>query len=100
MIITSEDGKRTVNIGDANDWKAVFSTILCCVTDANVKMPMAMAFLKTGKCAGRDGYEIARQFNLIRDELATVPPKNMVYDYENPGVKAPWDGHISPVITS
>ena len=61
---------------------------------------LALEFIEKGKCDGKDGYEIARQFNLIRDEFAKISPDKLVYDINNKDKKAPWTGKLSPVITS
>lgn len=100
MIIYTSDGERSVDIGGADIWISVYSTVLDALGLRKRKVAMAIRFMESGKCAGKDGYETARQFNLIRDELAKVPPEKAIYDYKDKKKKAPWDGNISPVITS
>jgi hypothetical protein len=100
MKIISGDKKRTVDVGGADIWKAVYSTIFSCVGKKRKKYPQVFSFFETGKCEGKDGYETARQFNLIRDELSQFSPEKAIYDIDNPKLAAPWKGRISPVITS
>lgn len=100
MRIISLDKKRVVDIGSEDVWKAVYSTIVSCTGKKRKKFPMAYAFLENGHCSGEDGYETARQFNMIRDELSQFSPDKAVYDIDNPKMKAPWDGKLSPVVTS
>ena len=61
---------------------------------------MAFDFLQSGKCEGKNGYEVAGQINLIRDALAQVSPDKAVYDIDNPKLLAPWKDNLSPVVTS
>lgn len=100
MRLVTKDGKRLVDIGGSDIWTSVYSTAVESFGLKKRKVSLALKFMETGKCDGKDGYEVARQFNLIRDELATVPPEKAVYDIHDRKKKAPWDGKISPVITS
>lgn len=100
MIILCENGKRSVNIGGSDIWKAVYSTIVSCIGEKRNDFKLALDFLKSGKCNGEQGYEVARQINLIRDELSQFSPDKAVYDIDHPGLTAPWVGQLSPVITS
>ena len=100
MRLITKDGKRSVDIGSSDIWISVYSTAVESFGLRKRKVAQALKFMETGECDGKDGYEVARQFNLIRDELATVPPEKAVYDIHDPKKKAPWDGRISPVITS
>ena len=43
---------------------------------------------------------IAEQINQLRDELSQFPPEKAIYDIDNPKLPAPWDGKLSPVVTS
>ncbi len=56
--------------------------------------------METGRCKWEDGYNVARQINLVRDELSQFSPDKAVYDLDNPKEAAPWSGRLSPVITS
>lgn len=61
---------------------------------------LAIDFLKLGTCDSSKGYDVARQINLIRDELSKYSPEKAVYDIDNPQKVAPWYGKLSPVVTS
>ena len=100
MRLISGDGKKTVNIGSGDIWKAVYSTVVSCVGKKRKKYPLAFNFLESGQCSGSLGYDVARQINQIRDVLSQFPPEKAVYDIDNPGIAAPWEGRLSPVITS
>lgn len=100
MRLVTKDGKRSVDIGGSDIWTSVYSTAVESFGLKKRNVSLALKFMETGKCDGKDGYEVARQFNLIRDEFAAVPPEKAVYDIYDRKKKAPWDGKISPVITS
>ncbi len=89
-----------VDIGSNSIWKSLCSTIKAYIDMDGSKYPSAMAFFESGSCTGNEGYKVGRQINQIRDELSQIPPEKSVYDLDNPGLKAPWEGKISPVITS
>jgi hypothetical protein len=101
MRIITKDGKRSVDIGSSDIWIAIYSTAVDAFSGFKKrKISLAIKFMEDGSCSGEDGYEIARQFNLIRDELSTIEPEKVVYDINDRKKKAPWTGKISPVITS
>jgi len=100
MIIASSDKKRFVDLGSYSVWKSLYSTVRTYIDMDGSKYPSAMVFFESVSCQGNDGYKVGRQINHIRDELSQIPPEKSVYDLDNPGLKAPWEGKISPVITS
>lgn len=100
MVIRTSDGKRLVDVGTSDTLKSVYSTIVLRLGRHAKAVPDAIAFLQKGTCAPGDALETARQFNLIRDDLARVSPDKAVYDLDEPRKKAPWAGNISPVVTS
>ncbi len=100
MRLLSKDGKRLVNIGGGDIWKAVYSTAVSCIGKKRKKYPLAFDFLESGECKGVHGYEIAKQINYIRDELSQYSPEKAVYDIDNPKLTAPWKDNLSPVVTS
>ena len=100
MRIMTEDKKQSVDIGGEDIWKAVYSTALSCIGKKRKKYQLAFDFLETGRCKWEDGYSVARQINLVRDELSQFSPDKAVYDLDNPKEVAPWNGRLSPVITS
>ncbi len=100
MRLFSKDGKRSVDLGRSDIWKAVYSTVVACLGKNRKKYLLAFEFFESGKCDGNRGYDVARQINLIRDDLSQYAPDKAVYDIDNPKMEAPWKGKLSPVITS
>ncbi len=100
MKIVSADGKRVIDIGGEDIWKAVYSTMVSCIGKKRKKYPLAFDFFENCECDGDQGYEVARPINLVRDELSQFSPEKAVYDIDHPKQKAPWSGRLSPVITS
>lgn len=100
MRLISSDGKRIVNIGSSDIWQSVYSTAIDAFGFGKYKVAKALKFMEAGNCSGAEGYETARQFNLIRDEFAKINPEKAVYDIRDRKRVAPWKGKISPVITS
>lgn len=100
MRIISKDGKRDVNIGGSDIWVSVYSTAADTFGLSKRRISKALEFMENGVCTGSDGYETARQFNLIRDAFSKIPPEKAIYDINDKKKKAPWDGKISSVITS
>lgn len=100
MRLISSDGERVVDIGGSDIWFSVYSTVISFFGHNRNKIAKAVEFMEKGICDGKDGYEVARQFNLIRDELSRIVPDKAVYDINNKKKTAPWKGKLSPVITS
>lgn len=100
MKLITSDRKRVVDIGSSADWISVYSTAELRLGHQKKKIPLALAFMKTGKCDAKDGIETARQINLMRDEFAKLSPDKVVYDIDNPKQAVPWADDLSPVITS
>ena len=100
MRLISSDGAKTVDIGNSDIWISIYSTALEAFGTERNKIEKALEFMKTGRAEGTDGYEVARQVNLIRDKFAGISPDDAVYDFQDRTRLAPWKGKISPVITS
>ena len=100
MRIISSDGKRIVDIGCSEIWNSAYSTAVDAFGIGKHKIAKALKFMVEGSCLGKNGYEVARQFNLIRDRFAGIDPDKAVYDIKDKKKPAPWKGKISPVITS
>lgn len=100
MRLITTDGSRYVDIGNSDIWTALYSTIV-----GNIKglkrngIKEAIEFIEVGSCKAKDGYKLARQFNLIRDCLASVSPTKCVFDINDKKKRCPW-GKISPIVTS
>ena len=89
-----------VNVGASDIWYSVYSTAKIAFKYRNKLINKALTFMEKGECDWSNGYETARQFNLIRDEFAKIPPEKVVYDLNNRAINAPWLTDLSPVITS
>ena len=100
MRIITSDGNKYINIGSAEVWKSLCSTIFVLLDDEKDGIMKARSFLENNKAEGVEGYEIARQFNLIRDKLSRFAPEKVIFDMNDMSVKAPWYGKLSPVVTS
>lgn len=100
MRLICKNGKKSVNIGGSDIWKAVYSTTDACVGKKRKKYPLAFGFFESGICDGSKGYDVARQINQIRDELSQFSPEKAVYDIDNPKLAALWKRKLSPVVTS
>jgi len=100
MRIQTADLKRTVDVGGSDIWISVYSTVEKRLKSIKGKIPDAAKFLREVSCEPKAALETARQFNLIRDELSQYPPSKAVYDLNDPKRAAPWEGNLSPVITS
>ena len=100
MEIITADDRRYVNVGSDIIWRALYSTIKVNLKGEESAIRFAVKFLETKKCKWTDAQETARQMNLIRDGLSRFSPKEAIYDFEDLSKRAPWEGKISPVITS
>lgn len=100
MIIETSDKKRAVDIGKDEIWHSLYSTVIVRLKNNTNLFPCGVKFLETAFCKAEEAEITARQINMIRDSLSQFPPSEAIYDYNNPGLKAPWANAISPVITS
>lgn len=100
MEIMTADGKRIVAVGTSDILHSLYSTIMIRLETCDDYAPLALAFLKTGRCEADYAEETARQFNLLHDALACIKPEEAVYDMEDRNKLAPWEGNISKVVTS
>ena len=100
MVVFSSDEKRFIDVGRADIWFSLYSTVHTRIKNAEKKFPLGFEVIKNGEYTGSNALEAARQINLIRDELARISPEMVVYDMNDLSLDAPWKGRISPVITS
>lgn len=97
-IITADE-KRLVDIGTSDTIFALYSTAKSLLGNKK-NISDGIEFLKSGTCKWHDCLCIARQINLIRDQLSQHAPAEIVYDINHPEIKAPWINNLSPVVTS
>ncbi len=100
MTIITADNKKYLSIGTCDILLSLYSTIVIRLSDDLNEFPLALLFLQGKEIAPKQYLETARQFNLIRDALSRLSPDQIVYDYHDIEKRAPWEGNISPVITS
>ena len=100
ITIISSDNKRMVDCGSTDTMLSAYSTATVLLKDNKKDLSQGLLFLKTGECSSEKCMETARQINLIRDRLSAFPPEAAIYDLNDLNAKAPWEGNISPVITS
>ncbi len=100
MEIITTDGKRYVDVGSKKYWDSLFSTIIINLEKTKNDIMLAVKFIETGACSFNESQETARQINLIRDRLSQFGPDKAVYDYHHPEMKCPWEGNLSPIVTS
>ena len=100
MIIKSSDNKRYIDIGSYTIWYALYSTVKSRLSQSESLFPNAIEFLKTCRCEPNLAQKTAKQINLIRDHLSSIPPEKAICDIDHPQIDAPWKNSISPVVTS
>ena len=100
MVITTSNEKRFVDVGSESIWKSVLSTVEIRLNYMIKEIPFALKFLNTGTCNSKDAFETARQFNLIRDALSQIPPREAIYDKDNMSLQATWIENLSGIVTS
>ena len=100
MMIKTINSERIVEIGSNDILFSLYSTIMVRLQSDHSEIKEAVMFLQTGVCKSGDALECARQFNLIRDKLSQISPNDAIYDMNDLSKKAPWEGQISPIVTS
>lgn len=100
MRLYSSNGKKSVDIGSEEDWLSIYSTAVESFGIGKRKIAKALKFMENGQCSGEDGYEVAKQFNLIRDAFAKIPPDKAIADIRDKKKKISWIDDLSPVVTS
>ncbi len=100
MIIRTDKSEKVIDVGSNDILHALYSTIIGNLEKYYSEIEDAVDFLNERKCSNNKALECARQFNLIRDYLSQIKPENAIYDINDLTRTAPWDGNLSPVITS
>ena len=100
MIVFTTYNKRYIDVGSDIVWRSVRYTIHHRLPQFYNEVPLAIDFLKTGRCSSTNAIKTARQMNLIRDALSRITPSQAVFNDYNPSEKAPWGDNISEVSTS
>lgn len=100
MDIGTEKADRIVNVGSAANLYSLYSTAVTLMGYRARKVALGITFLETGSCASRDCAKALKQLTEIKAVLENHAPTDAVWDIEHPNILAPWDGHLSPDITS
>lgn len=59
------------------------------------RFPLVMRTLFDGEVAPGDAPGVRRELAAIREELRTIPPEAVVWDYEDRSARPPWGEDIS-----
>jgi hypothetical protein len=78
MDLITSDNRIVIDVGSADNMKSLYLTVKERAVADYQSMRLALAFLKTGACKSKNALETARQLNLVRDRLATIPPSDAV----------------------
>lgn len=100
MTIMSEDGEVIVGIGGSTILHATYSTAICRINFAKIKIRDALDFLKTGTCARNRVKKTLEQMKIIKAEFIGLAPNEAVFDCDNVNVEVPWKGNISDEVCS
>ncbi len=100
MYIKTKDSSQLIEIGSSDILFSLYSTIMHNLKSSHSEISNAISFFQTGECKCGDALECARQINLIRDKLSQISPNDAIYDMNDLSKIAPWEGKLSPVITS
>lgn len=93
MDLVTSDNRIVIDVGSVNDMKSFYLTAKQGMEKDAQGVRLALAFLQSGTCKSKDAMETARQLNLIRDRLATIPPTDAAIDSKSLA-------DLSPVVTS
>ncbi|NGM18341.1 hypothetical protein GMI70_10135 [Eggerthellaceae bacterium zg-893] len=100
MDIGTEKADRIVNVGSAGNLYSLYSTAATLMGQRAKKVALGLAFLEHGSCASKDCAKTLKQLSEIKIVLEKHAPTEAVWDMEHPNILAPWNGHLSPDISS
>lgn len=101
MTLYTSDEQESVDVGSGSVWFSIYSTALILFSDElKEKIPLAMAFLKTGVCSSETAKETEAQLQTVQRVFSSIAPDRAVYDYRKPDVLPPWAGSIASSVTS
>ncbi len=93
MDLITSDNRIVIDVGSTNDMESFYLTARRGMGRDVQGVRLALAFLQSGACKSKDAMETARQLNLVRDRLASIPPIDAVINSESLA-------DLSPVATS
>lgn len=100
MDIGTEKADRIINVGSAANLYSLYSTAVTLMGRKARKVALGIAFLENGSCSSKDCAKALRQLSEIKGILENHAPTDAVWDIEHPNILPPWDGSLSPDITS
>ena len=98
MTIKTINNEKTVQVGSSAVFYSLYSTVKVLLKRYEKQLSLGEAFLKSGNCSYINA--IARQINLIRDQLSRFSPDKAVWNMLDKTLTPPWKNNLSPVITS
>lgn len=98
MLIISSNDEYIIDVGTSDILTALYSTIKVRLCSIQNKIGLAIQFFEVGKCDTENAGRTAEQFEIIKKELQRIDVDQVVYDFEQPDKKAPWEGNINPLI--
>jgi 2,3-bisphosphoglycerate-dependent phosphoglycerate mutase len=95
-------GRQRFEIGEAEFLKAFFSTIFAKAEDRNWgrDYPVIMREFYSGRLRHEDASTALEELAKLGRVLRGLPPRELVWDFEDPQKGPPWANGISPHITS
>jgi 2,3-bisphosphoglycerate-dependent phosphoglycerate mutase len=95
-------GRKTFEIGHSAFFKSWFSTIFVRLEngDWGRSFPIIMRDFYSGAVPAEKVVPASAELDAIRAQLASFPPDQVVWDFEDRNAQPPWGQAISPRITS
>jgi Immunity protein 70 len=102
MALVLRVGDKIFPVGAPSFLKAWFSTIATRVEKGawGTQFPTIMRSLYAGVIPNAQAANALTELERIRLQLATLPPEQVVWDFEDPSARPPWGTEISSEITS
>lgn len=99
MKIVCGDYLKVVEIGDYKFWDLIKEIVVMFFKEKK-DVAEAKLFFETGNCSYEDSYKVAKQINLVRDELASIKIQRLDEIKENIISDTEYLNNISPIVTS
>ena len=102
MSIGIDVGGEHFPIGTPAFFKSFFSTIYVRLEPSGwgVRFPHVMKHLYAGRVAADAVDATLKELDEVQEELSSLPPSDLVWDFENLSAQPPWGDRIAKHITS
>lgn len=102
MTVGVQVGSIVDSIGAPSFLNAFFSTIVSVLEGGRrgTRFPAVTVAFYSGVLAADAVSDALAELRLVREELATFPPSDVVWDADDPDAEPPWGDEISSGITS